>query len=68
MTEPKFRIENKRNGTMAGTPITTFKVFERMGEVWLDRGETFALGADASDRDCVRAALLEPPRLDERPD
>ena len=61
MTEPKFKIENKRNGMMGDTPVTTFKVLERMGSAWVDRGETYALGHDATDRSCIAYALCGAP-------
>ena len=61
MTEPKFRIEDKANGTMAGTPVTTFRIFERMGSAWVDRGEAYALGHDATDRSCIAYALVGAP-------
>jgi hypothetical protein len=61
MCEPKFRIEGKRNATMAGTPVTLFRVRERMGARWIDRGETYALGHDADDRACIAYALVGAP-------
>ncbi len=65
MTEPKFRIEGKANAMMAGVPVTTFRIFERMGAHWIDRGETWAPGHDSTDRSCIAYALVGAPPKDQ---
>jgi hypothetical protein len=62
MSEAKLKIESKRNGARDdGTPITTFRIFERMGSRWIARGESYALGHDADDRACIAYALCGAP-------
>lgn len=49
------RIENRQNVYINGQEATVFKVYERRGDAYIHAGKSWALGHDASERDCLDA-------------